>query len=78
MEQRTGYSESNNVERHSYRGGGIMVWAEFFLGGHTVLHVIRGRFLTGVRNRDLNPIEHIWGYLGRHADIFSLNPTPRS
>ncbi|GFW13920.1 HTH_Tnp_Tc3_2 domain-containing protein [Trichonephila clavipes] len=26
-EQRTRYHQSNTVERHSYRGGGILVWA---------------------------------------------------
>ncbi|GBN56057.1 hypothetical protein AVEN_24036-1 [Araneus ventricosus] len=38
-EQRTRYNQSNTLERHSYRGGGIMVWAGISLGGHTDLHV---------------------------------------
>ncbi|GFT17947.1 transposable element Tcb2 transposase [Trichonephila clavipes] len=32
-EQRTRYHQSNTVERHSYRGGGILVWAGISLGG---------------------------------------------
>ncbi|GFW96426.1 uncharacterized protein TNCV_4357491 [Trichonephila clavipes] len=31
--QRTRYHQSNTVERHSYRGGGILVWAGISLGG---------------------------------------------
>ncbi|GFW61852.1 DDE_3 domain-containing protein [Trichonephila clavipes] len=40
------------VEKHSYRGGGIMVWAWISLGGHTDLHLFQGGTLTGVRYRD--------------------------
>ncbi|GFX90301.1 transposable element Tc3 transposase [Trichonephila clavipes] len=39
-------------ERHSYRGGGIMVWTGISLGGDTDLHVFQGGTLTGVRYRD--------------------------
>ncbi|GFT65828.1 transposable element Tcb2 transposase [Trichonephila clavipes] len=45
--QCTRYNPSSNVEGYSYRGGGIMVWSEISLGGHTVLHVIYGGILTG-------------------------------
>ncbi|GFT57554.1 transposable element Tcb2 transposase [Trichonephila clavipes] len=48
-EQRTRYNQSNNVERHNYRGGGIMVWAEISFGGHNYLYVIHGGILTEVR-----------------------------
>ncbi|GFY12414.1 uncharacterized protein TNCV_1798361 [Trichonephila clavipes] len=46
------YHQSNIVERHSYRGGGTMVWAGISLGGHTDLHLFQGGTLTGVRYRD--------------------------
>ncbi|GFT31110.1 uncharacterized protein TNCV_1276611 [Trichonephila clavipes] len=47
-----GYHQSNTVERHSYRGGGIPVWAGISLGGHTDLHVFHGGTVTGLRYRD--------------------------
>ncbi|GFW42790.1 HTH_Tnp_Tc3_2 domain-containing protein [Trichonephila clavipes] len=47
-EQRTRYHQSNTVERHSYRGGGILVWAGISLGGHTDLHVFHGGTVTGL------------------------------
>ncbi|GFS85209.1 transposable element Tcb2 transposase [Trichonephila clavipes] len=51
-EQRTRYHQSNTVERHSYRGGGILVWAGISLDGHTDLHVFHGGTVTGLRYRD--------------------------
>ncbi|GFW15384.1 transposable element Tcb2 transposase [Trichonephila clavipes] len=51
-EQRTRYHQSNTVERHSYRGGGILVWAGISLGGLTDLHVFHGGTVTGLRYRD--------------------------
>ncbi|GFU99660.1 transposable element Tcb2 transposase [Trichonephila clavipes] len=51
-EQRTRYHQSNTVERHSYRGGGILVWAGISLGGHTDLHVFHGGTVTGLSYRD--------------------------
>ncbi|GFT57000.1 transposable element Tcb2 transposase [Trichonephila clavipes] len=59
-EQSTRYHESNTVEKHSYRGGGKMVWAGISLGGPTDLYVFWGGTLTGVRYRDeiLDPYVH--------------------
>ncbi|GFT14432.1 transposable element Tcb2 transposase [Trichonephila clavipes] len=59
-ERSTTYHQSNTVERHSYRGGGIMIWAGISLGGHTDLHVFQGGTLTGVRYQDeiLDPYVH--------------------
>ncbi|GFW70613.1 DDB1- and CUL4-associated factor 13 [Trichonephila clavipes] len=51
-EQRTRYHQSNTVERHSYRGGGILVWTGISLGGHTDLRVFHGGTVTGLRYRD--------------------------
>ncbi|GBM54738.1 hypothetical protein AVEN_76246-1 [Araneus ventricosus] len=51
-EKRTIHHHSNTLERHSYRGVGIMVWAGMSLDGHTDLHVFHGGTLTGVRYRD--------------------------
>ncbi|GFX98395.1 transposable element Tcb2 transposase [Trichonephila clavipes] len=51
-ERRSRYHQSNTVERHSYRGGGIMVWAGISLNSHTDLHVFQGGTLTGVRYWD--------------------------
>ena len=128
-EENTNYHPVNIVERHSYRGGGILVWAGISIGGRTDLHVFQGGTVTGVRYRDeildqyvrpyagaigkdfllmddnarphrafvvdeyledigleriewparspdLNPIEHMWDYLGRQVDASS--PPPRS
>ncbi|GFV66749.1 transposable element Tcb2 transposase [Trichonephila clavipes] len=49
---RTRYHQSNTVERHSYRGGGILVWAGISLGGHTDLHVFHEGTVTGLRYWD--------------------------
>ncbi|GFU89904.1 transposable element Tcb2 transposase [Trichonephila clavipes] len=51
-EQRTRYHQSNTVERHNYRGGGILVWAGISLGVATDLHVFHGGTVTGLRYRD--------------------------
>ncbi|GBM59203.1 hypothetical protein AVEN_150726-1 [Araneus ventricosus] len=51
-ENRTRYHQSNTFERHSYKGGGVMVWVGNTLGGHTDLHVFHEGTLTGMRYRD--------------------------
>ena len=45
-------NQPNIVERHSFRGGGIMVWKGISLGGHTDLHVFQGGNLIGVKYHD--------------------------
>ncbi|GBN29792.1 hypothetical protein AVEN_136005-1 [Araneus ventricosus] len=64
-EQRTRYHQYNTLERRSYRGGGIMVWAGISLGGHTDLHVFHGETLTGVRYRDeiLDPYARTYAFV---------------
>ncbi|KFM62473.1 Transposable element Tcb2 transposase, partial [Stegodyphus mimosarum] len=59
-EQRARYNQSHIVERHSYRGGGIMVWTRMSLVGHTDLDVFYGGTLTSVRYREkiLNQYVH--------------------
>ncbi|GFU95554.1 HTH_Tnp_Tc3_2 domain-containing protein [Trichonephila clavipes] len=37
-ERSTKYHQSTTVERHSYRGGGILIWAGISLHDHTGLH----------------------------------------
>ncbi|GFW98892.1 transposable element Tcb2 transposase [Trichonephila clavipes] len=75
-ERSTRYHQSNRVERHSYRGGGIMVWAGISVGGHTDLHVFQEETLTGVRYRDaiLDPFVH--SYAALHSDDDSALPHP--
>ncbi|GFS76610.1 transposable element Tcb2 transposase [Trichonephila clavipes] len=62
-ERSTRYHQSNTVERHSYRGGGIMVWAGISLGGHTDLHTFQGGTLTAVRYQD----EILYPYIRPYA-----------
>ncbi|GFV92380.1 transposable element Tcb2 transposase [Trichonephila clavipes] len=59
-ERNTRYHQSNTVERHSYRGGGIMVWAGISLRGPTDLHAFQGETRIGVRYWDeiLDPYVH--------------------
>ncbi|GFV34512.1 transposable element Tcb2 transposase [Trichonephila clavipes] len=54
-EKFTRNNKSNNIERHNYRGGGILVWAEISFDGHTELQVICGEILTEVRYRGGDP-----------------------
>ncbi|GBM34646.1 hypothetical protein AVEN_122041-1 [Araneus ventricosus] len=58
------------LERHSYRGGGITVWAGISLGGHTDLHVFHGGTLTGVRYRDEILHPYVRPYAGAIGNDF--------
>ncbi|GFU99425.1 transposable element Tcb2 transposase [Trichonephila clavipes] len=79
-EQRTRYHQSNIVERHSYRGGGILVWAGISLGGHTDLHVFHGGTVTGLRYRDeiLDPyVRPYAAAIGNDFILMDDNARPR-
>ncbi|GBL80349.1 hypothetical protein AVEN_92259-1 [Araneus ventricosus] len=71
-EQRTRYHQSNTLEKHSYRGGGIVVWAGILLSGHTDLHVFHGGTLTGVRYRDEILDPYVRPYVGAIGNDFIL------
>ncbi|GBM12539.1 hypothetical protein AVEN_188706-1 [Araneus ventricosus] len=71
-EQRTRYHQSNTLERHSYRGGGIMVWAKISLSGHTDLHVFHGGTPTGVKYRDEILDPYVRPYAGAIGNDFIL------
>ncbi|GFX90549.1 uncharacterized protein TNCV_4335521 [Trichonephila clavipes] len=73
------YHQSNTVEKHSYPGGEIMVWAGILLGGHTDLHVFQGGTLTGVRYRDeiLDPcVRPYAGAIGNYFILMDDNTRP--
>ncbi|GBO06873.1 hypothetical protein AVEN_128756-1 [Araneus ventricosus] len=76
-EQRTRYHQSDTLERHSYRGGGIMVWAGMAVVVEEYLED-NGleRMEWPAQSPDLNPIKHFWDYLGRQVD--ALSPPPKS
>ncbi|GFX54175.1 transposable element Tcb2 transposase [Trichonephila clavipes] len=71
-ERSTRYHQSNTLERHSYQGGGIMVWAGISLGGHTDLHVFQGGTLTGVRYRVETLDPYVRPYTGAIFNDFIL------
>ncbi|GFU00320.1 transposable element Tcb2 transposase [Trichonephila clavipes] len=78
-EQRTRYHQSNTVERHSYRGGGILVWAGISLGGHTDLHVFHGGTITGLRYRDEILVPYVRPYaaaIGNDIILMDDNARP--
>ncbi|GFX90620.1 uncharacterized protein TNCV_3194381 [Trichonephila clavipes] len=70
--ERSRYHQSNTVERHSYRVGGIMVWAGISLGSYTDLHVFQGGTLTGVRYRDAIIDPYVQPYAGAIGNDFNL------
>ena len=66
------------VERHSFGGGGIIVWVVISLGGHTDLYMFHGGNLTGVRYRD----EILYAYVRLYAaaignDFILMNDNAR-
>ncbi|GFT40640.1 transposable element Tcb2 transposase [Trichonephila clavipes] len=71
-ERSTRYHQSNTVERHICRGGGIMVWTGISLGGHTDLHMFQGETLTGVRYRDEILDPYVLPYAGAIGNDFIL------
>ncbi|GFV36613.1 transposable element Tcb2 transposase [Trichonephila clavipes] len=71
-ERGTKYHQSKPVERHSYRNGGIMVWAWISPGGHTDLHVFQGGTLTGVIYRDEILDSSVRPYAGEIGNDFVL------
>ncbi|GBL93667.1 Transposable element Tcb2 transposase [Araneus ventricosus] len=78
-EQRTRYHQSNTLDRHSYRDGGIMVWAAISLGGHTDLHVFHGGTLISVRYRNeiLDPyVRPYAGVIGNDFILLDDNARP--
>ncbi|GFU32979.1 transposable element Tcb2 transposase [Trichonephila clavipes] len=71
-ERSTRYHQSNTVERHSYRGGEIMVWAGISLGGHTDLQGFLGGTQTGMRYRDEILDPYVRSYAGAIGNDFIL------
>ncbi|GFW55020.1 transposable element Tcb2 transposase [Trichonephila clavipes] len=71
-ERSTRFYQSNTVERHSYRGGGIRVWAGISLGCHTDFYVFQGGTFTAVIYRDeiLDPC--VYPYAGAIGNDFIL------
>ncbi|GFT80418.1 transposable element Tcb2 transposase [Trichonephila clavipes] len=71
-ERSSRYHQSNTVERHSHRGGGIMVWARISLVGHTDLHVFQGGTLTSARYWDEILDSYVHPYAGAIGNDFIL------
>ncbi|GFW72212.1 transposable element Tcb2 transposase [Trichonephila clavipes] len=71
-ERSTRYHQSNTVERHSYRGGGIMVWEGISLGGPSDLHVFQGETLTGVIYQDEILDQYVHSHSGAIGNDFIL------
>ncbi|GFT04374.1 transposable element Tcb2 transposase [Trichonephila clavipes] len=65
-----------SVDRRSYKGGGTMVLARFFLGGYTVLHMLHGGTLTGVRYTDEILDPYVFSYAGTIGNDFILMDAP--
>ncbi|GBL90022.1 hypothetical protein AVEN_178417-1 [Araneus ventricosus] len=66
------YHKTSIVERHSYKGGGIMVSNGISLGGYTHLHELYGGTLTAMRYRDKIVYPYVRPYVGAIGDEFFL------
>ncbi|GFV04737.1 hypothetical protein TNCV_4611661 [Trichonephila clavipes] len=79
---------SNIIERDRYGGRGVLVWGGIMLGSRTDLHIFDAgsvnwdpllvkdieRMDWPARSPDLNPIEHVWDFLGRRLAARALPP----
>lgn len=61
------YYQYNIVERHSYKGYEIMVWADMSLRGHIDLYVCHVGTLFGVRYRD-----EILAFISHHVLVLMV------
>ncbi|GFV45897.1 transposable element Tcb2 transposase [Trichonephila clavipes] len=71
-ERSTRYHQSYTVERHSYRGGGIMIWAGISFGDRNDLHMFQGGTLTSVKYRDEILEPYVRPYAGAIGNYFIL------
>lgn len=71
-EQNTRNNPSNILERHRYKGGGIMVWAGIILNGRTDLHIFSTATMNAEIYRDEVLDPHVKLFRGAVGDNFLL------